>query len=360
MIPLNSSSSKKGEARFLFKHKSATTFSIASSKDDIDLFTLVMESDGTEGMIESDGKVDAKIQTEGEDIALYLRRGKAVDPKSPLPKVGVLQYLEEGKLIFKVFEDTAKYGPDLKVIFNDDGSKFSVEKEDVSVVKFVSNQGPVGTSGGTARISSGELRSYILSLTAIIYIAQTSFRKKEPMIKYKDSGQTDSKSEKHNLIRKVTTDKKDRSEKKDLDKKDTSEKKEPVIRKSTRDRKKDTIDRKDTQSRETESPEKKEPVIRKSTRDRKKDTIDRKDTQSRETESPEKKSPEKKEPIARKSTREKRKDTIDRKDTQSRETESPEKKSPEKKDPLERKETKDKKKEPVERKKHQRQERTDN
>jgi hypothetical protein len=195
MIPI-SSSSKKGEARFLFKHKSATTFSIASSKDDVDLFTLEMKSDGTEGTIESDGKVDAKIQTEGEEIVLHLRRGKVVDPKVPLPKVGGLRRLEEGKLIFQVFDDTAKYGPDLVVIFNDDGSEFSVEKKDMSVVKFVSNQGPVGTSGGSARISSGELRSYILSLTAIIYIAQISFPKKESMLKYKDTGQTDSKSEK--------------------------------------------------------------------------------------------------------------------------------------------------------------------
>jgi hypothetical protein len=165
-----------------------------------------IQVDNNEAILTLEGKLFFKIQFEGEVITFQMRvkaksevklksevkkrekKKEKVEDQLVLKTIGTVKSESYGRLVYEPVEVSLS-NPFLTVEFSHDGSQFSVFRDKENIIRFASIDGPVGKSGGTARISSGEKRSFCLGFLVLVYLAQVELPKKDPFFHYKDTGQ---------------------------------------------------------------------------------------------------------------------------------------------------------------------------
>jgi len=199
---MNTVGSGKG-ARFHIKHTdSPTVFSILAHNE-LEIMKVEVGDAGRSATCFLDGRVMAKIQFKDEVITLSFvakteknnkpekekkeKKGKNPQDAIHFLPVGEINIADEGKLIYKA--EVEKYDSQLQIEYINEGSEFTVTRDNYLVLVFASNNGPVGKSGGTARVPSGEKRSFVLCLLSLLYLAQVTFPEKERLWNYRDIGQ---------------------------------------------------------------------------------------------------------------------------------------------------------------------------
>jgi len=200
---MNSVGSGKG-ARFHLKHDpdTPTEFSILAHNE-LEVMRIEVEDEGRSATCFLDGKIISKIQYNDDQVitlsmvAKSEKKNKTEKEKKEkkvksqesvhfLP-LGEATVVEKGILVYQA--DVEKYDSKLQIEFTNEGSEFTVTRDNYLVLVFASNVGPIGKSGGIARVPSGEKKSFVLSLLALLYIAQVSFSEKERLFNYEDKGQ---------------------------------------------------------------------------------------------------------------------------------------------------------------------------
>jgi len=203
---MTSKATNKG-AKFNLKSTSSTALVI--THNDVEVMDIQIKNKGKEADFSLEGKLISRIHFVGEQIQFQLgqktkvhseikkKEKKKGDGKSEkktsqetveLQTLGIVKVESEGKLIYEPVEPST-FNQVLMVEFSPDGAEFSVIRDKESIIQFASVDCPVGKSGGTARIVSGEKKSFCLSFLAMVYLSQLPLPKKDVFFQYKDTGQ---------------------------------------------------------------------------------------------------------------------------------------------------------------------------
>jgi len=185
-----------GGAKFVIRHRNPLLFSISSVSSKIELFSLSVEKGGKLISISDDTTVIYQI----ESLELYreLLLYKVIyniDAEEHLESqrvhIGTLSVKTENDYhkIFQLNIVDMKYGRDLIVQLSRDGAEYTVLRDDVPIIQFISSRGPIGKSGGIFKVASRERKNFAMALASSIYIAQVSLPKKECFFRFCDTNQ---------------------------------------------------------------------------------------------------------------------------------------------------------------------------
>jgi hypothetical protein len=237
-----------------------------------------------------DSKIIYQIHFENDSITLLKAEKKEENQEKPskpkkekksikpegirFSEFAKIKIESEGKLVSEMYKQN------LRVEFNADGDEFSINRDNISILQFTSMEGPVGLSGGTSKIASGEKKSFMLTFLSTIYISQVPLPKKEPFFHFKgmdseysamkidslEQHQSDVQSDSDLKLKKKTKPDLDRKSKKDLALSPSAKKKkdndiEEEDKKEKKEKKdKDYIKEKEEKKKEEKKKEEKNKV----------------------------------------------------------------------------------------------------